>query len=141
MAGNILTHNTLPHFSLVEYGFGLPGAQVLSPFSTLENCTLWPILSSTDIVFCGLSLSITNVVAGPALLILVMIARCPSTITIRKLNKGLLLARPRNYPAHLRPQSKVMSRERENTWAGGSAFTEVKRGGLGFHRLTLYWWI
>ena len=37
-------------------------------------------------VFCvHLSLSITNVVAGPALVVLIIIARCSLAITIRKL--------------------------------------------------------
>ena len=51
-------------------------------------------------MFCAdLSLSITNVV------VLIMIARCPSSITIRKLRKikSLLFIRPANYAAHLGP--------------------------------------
>lgn len=49
----------------------------------------------------------------PALVLLIMIARCPSAITIRKLrtNKGLLLGGPGNYKAHLRLHLKVTGRE------------------------------
>ena len=67
----------------------------------------------------GLSLSITNVVAGPALVTLIMIARGPSTITIRKFlgKKGLLLKGHGNYKAYLGPKSKAMG-ERESTGLG-----------------------
>ena len=61
----------------------------------------------------GLSLSICNVVVGPALVVLIMIARRPSAITIRKLlkSKGLLRTGPGNYTAHLGPHSKLAGRE------------------------------
>lgn len=68
----------------------------------------------TDNMFCvGLSLWKTRVLLGPALVVLIMIAKCQSAITIRKLwtNKGLLLGGPGNYKAHLRPHLEVTSRE------------------------------
>lgn len=87
----------------------------------------------------------TCVVAGPALVVIIMIARHPSAITTRKLGKdtGLLLTRPTRYTAHLGPYSRAREGEREggrdgecaNTW--GSAFNGLRVGGLGFHRLTI----
>ena len=68
------------------------------------------------LVLCAdLCLSITNVVAGAALVVLIMIARHPSAITIRKLwkkKKGLLLTGRGNYMTHLGPHSKVASRKK-----------------------------
>ena len=69
---------------------------------------------------------------------LIMIAKCPSVIIIRKLNKGLLFIRYRNYMTHLEPYSKVKGKERDpGIW--GSAFIGVKGRGLGFHGFTPYW--
>jgi len=84
MAGSVLPHTPLPHFSLVESGFDLPGVQVQSPF-LMSHCwhTLLSIQDSTDIVFCDLKLSITNIVASLALVTLIMFARYPSVAIIR----------------------------------------------------------
>ena len=136
-------------------------------FTTLEVVPLWwlshrhcsgslprsapPSLSShTPIhdwhVLCaGLSLSITSGVAGPALVVLIVIARCLFTITTRKLwkSKGLLFTVPGNYTAHLGLHHKVTGRKRERVCvrAWDSAFTGVKCEGLTFGGLILYWWI
>ena len=50
---------------------------------------------------------------GPALVFLIIIARCLSAITIRKLwkSQGLLLTGPGNYTVHLGLHSKVVGRE------------------------------
>lgn len=93
----------------------------------------------------GLSLSITNGVAGPALVVLIVMARCLCTITTWKLwkSKGLLFTVPGNYTAHLGLHQKVPGRKRERVCvrACDSAFTGVKREGLTFGGLILYWWI
>lgn len=69
----------------------------------------WPVFH------IGLNLLISSAVAGPTLVVLFMIARCPSAITIRKHWKdtGLLLIRPGNYTAHLGPYREVTCRERQ----------------------------
>ena len=78
-----------------------------------------------------LLLSITSDVVGQALVALITAARHPSAVAIRKPgeNKGLLLTWPRNHTVTRR------------SWASVSASTEAEYGGLGFHRLTFYWWI
>lgn len=53
--------------------------------------------------FANLSLLITSVVSGLALVVLIMIARCPHLITMKRIwknkqTKGLLLISPGNYP-------------------------------------------
>ena len=78
-------------------------------------------------MFCaGLNLSITSIVAGPALMVLIMIARHLSAITVRKLlkNEGILLTRPGITLAHLGPHKRSQG-EREK-----------ERKGLGF---CFYW--
>ena len=96
--------------------------------AVMQSCQLHQSLCA------GLSLSITSVVAGPALAVLTTIARCLSAITIRKLckNKVLLFTGPGNCTAHLGPHCKVMGREREreSAWAWGSAFIAVGGGGV-----------
>ena len=85
-------------------------------------------------MFCvNLSISITDVVVGPVLVVLILIARCPSAEIVRKLekNKSLLFTGSGNYTVHLGPHSEAVDREREYTWAWGSAFIGVKVGGLG----------
>lgn len=74
-----------------------------------------------------------------ALVILIMIARPPSAIIIRELckNKDLFLTGPGNYIAHLGPHSEVVGKDCAR--ARAAAFIGVEGGGLGFHRLTLYW--
>lgn len=64
----------------------------------------------------GLSLSITNVVAGLALFLLVMTTRYHQQYhqeTWGKNIKGLLPACPRNYMAYLGPHREVTGRQRE----------------------------
>ena len=78
---------------------------------------------------------------GLALVVLTMITRQLSTITIRKLckNKALLLTGSGNYTACLEPDSEVVGGGGTGTW--GSASTGVDSGGLGFCRLALFWGI
>lgn len=90
----------------------------------------------------NLSLSIISVVTGPALLLLIMIARRPLAITVRKLGKdtGSLLTRPGNYRARLAVGHMVRSQvERETAQAWGAALLGVEGGSLRFQGLTLYW--
>lgn len=78
-----------------------------------------------------------KIVVGPALLSL-MIARCPSAITIMKLwkSRDLLLTRPGNYMAHI--TRLRIKRKSPETW--GSTFIGVNGRGLGFYGLSLYRW-
>lgn len=66
---------------------------------------------------------------GQALVALIMTARHPSAVAIRKPgeNEGLLLTGPRIHTVTGR------------SWARVSVSTEAEYGGLGFHRLTFYW--
>ena len=91
-----------------------------------------------QLFYASLSLSISNIVVGLALDVLIMMVKSPSAITIRKLwkNEGFLLTRPGNYTIHLGTHSK-----KESVWTRGSAFIGLKDRGLGFCGLTLYWWI
>lgn len=70
--------------------------------------------------------------AGPALVVLIMIARRPSAVTIRGLGKdsGSLLTGPENHNAHLgRSWRSQLGREGAQAW--GAAFIEVEGGGPG----------
>ena len=76
---------------------------VLNPWVSLGSIAILVFDFSTHkhgILFCVcLSLSITNDVVGAALVVHIIIVRCPSAITIRKLctNKNLLRTGPGNY--------------------------------------------
>ena len=88
-----------------------------------------------------MSVLLSNIVVGPGLVVLIMIARHPSAITIRKLwkNKGLLqnLEITRHSWGHI-VRLKV-ERESVGTQASSSAFIGVEGGPLGFlHGPTLY---
>ena len=65
----------------------------------------------------------------------------PSAITIRKLwwGEGLLLTGPGKGKAHVGLHSKAEDREKQSTWAWGSAFIGIEGGGLWFCGLVLYW--
>ena len=98
----IFEQNTNEHSELTESWLML---------SSDPRMWLWPALKqglNTSVpLYCAcLSLSITNVVAGPVLVVLIMIARCPSAITIRELwkNKCVLLTEPGNSTAYLGPR-------------------------------------
>lgn len=78
-------------------------------------------LRSPSLFGAGLSLPITNVVAGPELMIL-MTARHSSAINIRTLwkkKKDLLLTCPEDYMVHLGPHREVEGRGKENVCVGG----------------------
>lgn len=66
---------------------------------------------------CFVLVSTTGVLAGPALVVLVVIVRCPSAMNFRAT-----------------PQKGVEA----HAWAGCSAFIGVEDRGLGFCGLTLY---
>lgn len=75
-------------------------------------------------------LLIARVVAGLALVVLIMIVRhCPA-ITIRNFDKkkGLLFTGPGNYMSHFGPHSEVAGRERKRAQAWGSAFIRLRVG-------------
>ena len=59
------------------------------------------------------SLSISIVVVGPTLVVLIMIVRCSLALTIEKLgkNKGFLLPGHGNYTAHSEVGRGVLERE------------------------------
>ena len=89
-------------------------------------------------MFCaGISLLIISIMARPALVVLIMTARQPSAIPIRKLwkNKGLLLTGLGSYTAHLRPHSEVVRGERMRERKGESQCPRA-HVGLGF---CFYW--
>ena len=112
------------------------------------NCTgNHAILPTSPVVLrVGHSLSIPSVVARPALVVLMMIARYPSAITIRNLcgKKKVYYFRTRKLYNTQGPRSEVSGREGEpkcgrvGSQAWGSAFIGVKGAGLGFYELTLY---
>ena len=85
----------------------------------------------------GLSLSITSVVAGLALVVL-MIQDTLSNNHQKTLKKRVYYS-PRNYTAPLGLQSE--GADREGAQALGFAFIEIEGGSLGFPGLTLFWCI
>lgn len=81
------------------------------------------------LLYASLSLSITSVVAGLALVV-IMLQDAPYNNHQETLKKGLLLVRLINYMAHLRPHSKVKLGE------GKEGKKEEDSVGLG---LCFYW--
>lgn len=129
--------------------FTVDSAQVLPFASSPSSFSLYrphsPIFPSVALFSTDLSLSVACVVAGPALVVIVMIARHPSAITIRKLWKVtiLLCTRPGYHRARLGPHSKVLEGERVSTWAWGRAFIEEEDGDLQEEKTNIHlmqWW-
>lgn len=93
----------------------------------------------------GLSLSMNNVVSGPALVVLIMTARCPSAEPSGNFEKKQRFITYETWKLHdtlgatqrgCREREREHERELARGW--GSAFIGVENGGLGFLRLILY---
>lgn len=94
--------------------------------------------------YVGLSPSITSVMAASALVVLLMIARCPLKITIRKHRKDadLLLKICGNYIATWGHTTRLRWRDEERTIArahrsGVVLLLGLRVGGLVFHELSI----
>ena len=80
------------------------------------------------VLSASLRLLIASIVAGPDLVVLIMIARHPSAITIRKLKKKVYCLQVLEITWHTWGHTARLQVERERAGTWGSAFIGVPRG-------------
>lgn len=79
-----------------------------------------------------------NVLAGPALVVLIRIARCTSETTVRELCKNRVSYSQLLKSTHY-TQGHIARLPVQREWKGGSAFIGAEGGRVWFCRFTLYW--